>query len=93
MRKFDSKTRTLKWTAEHSVKLLQVREKPFMNYGEYRLARERMKMSVQKTCFMCHRNFTDDADMYISFWKRHKNMLLCGDCNSIAINSLTEVER
>lgn len=66
-----------------TVRFLWVQRR-WMNYQTYRLARERMRTSVQKTCSWCHHRFTDENDVSLAAPKRGRNTLLCDDCAAAA---------
>lgn len=68
-------------------KVLDITREPFMKFGVFRGARERIGCSVQKTCFNCHKKFTDSDDVYMAI-TTGGNILLCEKCAKIAIKDL-----
>ena len=51
-------------------------------YKGFRLARERMEMSVQKGCWWCKSKFKDTDMLAIALAEKpaNKNVLICQDC-------------
>lgn len=71
-------------------KVLQVAEKPFLKFGQFRATRERIGLSVQRYCFNCNRKFKDDDDIYLVMLKGTLNKLFCKECHDKALNDLNK---
>lgn len=53
---------------------------PFISkYSRYKDAREKYRMSVQKTCFVCHKHFNPELAIGLLFTDRG-NKLICKPC-------------
>lgn len=70
-------------TKKHEVRHIACN---FMLYGTYRKAREKYRLSIQKTCFQCNKKFADEDMVHLVFIVKGKNQFFCDACKLQAIN-------
>lgn len=73
---------------KNAYQVTQASEKPFMKFGTFREARERLGLSVERRCFRCGHKFKDDEDVYLILFRGTLNHLFCNNCNEQALNDL-----
>ncbi len=71
-----------------TYKVLNVSDRPFLKFSQFREARESIGLSVQRCCFNCNRQFKDADDVYLVMLKGTLNKLFCKECHDKALRDM-----
>lgn len=69
--------------------VVQITLKPFLPFGTFRETREKLSLSVQRTCFNCSKVFLDTDNVYLGITTKG-NKLFCRDCAEKAARDLNQ---
>ena len=62
----------------------------FQNYGVHKGCRDRMKMSVPKTCFWCRRKWQEEDQTWLTAVDGKGNKMVCESCATLIGDNSTE---